>query len=262
MRVGVIGFGAIGGEIVARYRAGTLGPGLELVAVLVRRPRAFEPLCTTEPTAFFASAPELVVEVAGHEALRAHGIAALEAGADLLLTSAGALVDDAFRERLTAVAKETGRRVIVASAGIGALDILGAAAVGGLARLRITVRKDPTAWRGTVGERVGDLDRLEGPMTLYAGPVREGARLYPQNVNIAAAAALAGAELDSTELVIVADPGIREHVVEIEAEGAFGSFTFREMIRPSATNPKTGVLVAMAVIASMRRLAAPFVVGG
>lgn len=261
MRVGLLGFGAIGGEVVARWRAGTLGPGIELVSVLVRRPRAFEPLCTTDPAAFFASAPDVVLEVAGHEALRGYGTAALEAGCDLLLTSAGALVDDAFRERLVAAARTAGRRVVVAAAGIGALDILGAAAVGGLARVRVTVRKDPSAWRGTPGERLTDLDRLDGPVTLYAGPVREGARLYPQNVNIAAAAALAGAGLDSTELLIVADPSIREHVVEIEADGAFGSFAFREAIRPTAANPKTGVLVAMAVIKSLRRLASPLLVG-
>ena len=147
------------------------------------------------------------------------------------------------------------------AAGIGALDILAAAAVGGLDRVRVTVRKDPSAWWGTPGERLVDLEALAEPATLYAGPVREGARLYPQNVNIAAAAALAGAGLDRTELVIVADPTIDRHVVEIEAEGAFGSFGFREAIRPTAANPKTGELVAMAVVESLRRLVSPILVG-
>jgi aspartate dehydrogenase len=262
MRVGMIGLGAIGAEVLAAARAGRLGPGLELVAVLARRPRPEEPLATTERGAFLAQRPEVVLEVAGHEALREHGPACLAAGADLLLTSAGALVDDAVRDGLLAAAGAAGRRLVVLSAGIGALDILGAAAVGGLDSVRVTVRKDPSAWWGTPGEGLVDLARLAAPATLYAGPVREGARLYPQNVNIAAAAALAGAGLDATELVIVADPGISEHVVEIEASGAFGSFAFREAIRPTAANPKTGVLVAMAVTAALRRLAGPLVVGG
>lgn len=262
MRVGMIGLGAIGGEVLAAARAGGLGEGLELVSVLVRRPRPEEPLATIERARFLDARPEVVLEVAGHAALRAHGEACLEAGAHLLVTSAGALVDDAFRERLVAAARAAGRRVVVASAGIGALDILGAAAVGGLESVRVTVRKDPSAWWGTPGERLVDLAALREPATLYAGPVREGARLYPQNVNIAAAAALAGAGLDRSELVIVADPAISEHIVEIEARGAFGSFTFRESIRPTAANPKTGVLVAMAVIKSLRRLVSPLVVGG
>lgn len=261
MRVAMIGLGAIGAEVLAAARAGLLGEGLELVSVLVRRPRPEEPLATTERARFLATRPEAVLEVAGHEALRAHGIACLEAGADLLVTSAGALVDDALRRALEAAARAAGRRLRLLSAGIGALDILSAAAVGGLETVRVTVRKDPSAWWGTPGERLVDLATLREPATLYAGPVREGARLYPQNVNIAAAVALAGMGLDRTELVIVADPGIREHLVEIAAEGAFGRFRFEEAIRPTAANPKTGVLVAMAVIKSLRRLASPVVVG-
>ncbi len=261
MRVGMIGLGAIGAEVLAAARAGLLGEELGLVSVLVRRPRPEEPLATTERAAFLATRPEAVLEVAGHGALRAHGVACLEAGADLLVTSAGALVDDALRTALEAAARAAGRRLRLLSAGIGALDILSAAAVGGLETVRVTVRQDPSAWWGTPGERLVDLTALREPVTLYAGPVREGARLYPQNVNIAAAAALAGAGLDATELVIVADPGIRDHRVEIEARGAFGSFTFREAIRPTAANPKTGVLVAMAVVKSLRRLVSPVVVG-
>jgi aspartate dehydrogenase len=261
MRVGMIGLGAIGGAVLDRARAGGLGPGLELVAVLTRRPRPEEPLATTDRHTFLAARPEAVLEVAGHEALRSHGPACLEAGADLLVSSAGALVDDPFRERLEAAARATGRRLRVLAAGIGGLDILAAAAVGGLDRVRVTVRKDPSAWFGTPAEKLVRLETLAEPATLYAGPVREGARLYPQNVNIAAAAALAGAGLDRTELVIVADPTIDRHLVEIEAEGAFGSFTFREAIRPTLANPKTGELVAMAVVESLRRLVSPVLVG-
>lgn len=261
MRIGMIGLGAIGAEVLAAARAGRLGEGLELVSVLVRRPRPEEPLATTERARFLAMRPEAVLEVAGHEALREHGTACLEAGADLLVTSAGALVDDGFREALATAARRAGRRLRVLAAGVGALDILSAAAVGGLERVRVTVRKDPSAWWGTPGEGLVDLARLRAPATLYAGPVREGARLYPRNVNVAAAAALAGAGLDRTELVIVADPTITEHLVEIEALGAFGSFTFREAIRPTTANPKTGVLVAMAVVESLHRLVSPVIVG-
>ena len=97
---------------------------------------------------------------------------------------------------------------------------------------------------------------------IYQGTVREGAARYPQNVNISAAVALAGLGLDRTQLTIVADPTIRSHVVEIEAEGAFGSFRFAEEVLPTEENPKTGRLVAMAVIKTIRQLAAPVVIGG
>lgn len=263
MRLGIIGYGAIGREVVEAWRRGDLGPGVELAAVLVRRPREGEGdvLVTSDPERFFAARHDAVLECAGHEAVRAHGVRCLEAGADLVLTSIGALTDDSLYEQLRTAAETSGRRVILASAGIGALDILGGAAVGGLDRVVMTVRKDPSAWYGTEAEAVCDLAALDAPLVLFDGPVREGARRYPQNVNIAAATALAGIGLDRTRLCIIADPSITTHVVEIEAEGAFGRFHFTEDVVPTADNPKTGRLVAMAVIKTVRQLAAPVVIG-
>lgn len=124
-----------------------------------------------------------------------------------------------------------------------------------------SVRKDAPSWQGTIAAQSHDLAKLTGPLVLYDGPVREGARLYPQNVNIAAAAALAGIGLDRTRLIIVADPAISTHQVEIAARGAFGSFRFAEDVAPSAENPKTGRLVAMALVKTVRQLRATLVVG-
>ena len=263
VRLGVIGYGAIGREVVCAWRRGDLGPRIELAAVLVRRPRedAGDVPITSDPEHFLAARPDAVLECAGHQAVRAHGVRCLEAGADLVLTSIGALTDDSLREKLAAAAEASGRRVIIASAGIGALDILAGAAVGGLDRVAMTVRKDPSAWYGTEAEALCDLGALSEPLVLFDGPVREGACRYPQNVNIAAAVALAGIGLDRTRLFIIADPTITTHVVEIEAEGAFGRFHFKEDVVPTVDNPKTGRLVAMGVIKTVRQLAAPVVIG-
>ena len=263
MRLGLIGLGAIGGEVLAAVERGELA-GVELTAVLVRRPRSPSPMrmTTADANVFFRERFDAVLECAGHQAVRDHGARALGAGSDLLVTSAGALTDDALLASLLAAAEQGGGRLIVPSAGIGALDILAGAAAGGLDEVTVTVRKDPMSWKGTPAETTCDLDRLEAPVTLYDGPVREGARRYPQNVNISAAAALAGIGLDRTRLVIVADPGISTHVVEIAARGLFGSFTFREDVIPTESNPKTGRLVAMAVVKTVRQLASRFVVGG
>ena len=179
-----------------------------------------------------------------------------------MLTSIGALVEDGLRIRLEAAAEANGRRLVIASAGIGALDILAGASVGGLDRVAMTVRKDPSAWYGTEAERLCDLATLATPVTLFAGSVREGAARYPQNVNISAAVALAGIGLERTELTIIADPTIRRHVVEIEASGTFGRFFFAEEVEPTEENPKTGKLVAMALIKTVRQLASPVVIGG
>jgi aspartate dehydrogenase len=262
LRLGLIGFGAIG-QAVAAALAAEESRRVALAAVLVRRARSAVPglALTDDPERFFARRFDAVLETAGHQAVRDHGERVLADAADLLVTSVGALADDALRTRLLAAAEKAGRRLILPSAGIGALDILSAAAVGGLDHVAITVRKDPQSWKGTPAEAAHDLDRLAEAVTLYDGPVREGARRYPQNVNIAAAVALAGVGLDRTRLVVIADPAITTHVVEVEAEGAFGRFHFVEDVIPTAENRKTGKLVGMAVVKTVRQLAASLVVG-
>jgi aspartate dehydrogenase len=259
LRLGLIGYGAIGTHVEAALRGGQI-ENIDLVAALVRRPRAGSTLLTHEPDRFFAETFDAVAECAGHEAVRACAVRTLESGADLLVTSVGAFTDDALFERVLAAAKANNRRLILPSAGIGALDILSAAAVGGLDSVTVTVRKDPSAWKGTVAESLVDLDALTAPHIVFDGPAREGAKLYPQNVNISAAAAIAGIGLDRTRVVIVADPTITAHIVELEATGTFGRFTFREEVAVSEENRKTGKIVAMAMIKSVRQLASHLVV--
>jgi aspartate dehydrogenase len=263
VKLGLIGHGAIARDVVAALDAGGL-PGVEIPAVLVRRERALasgQREITNDAKRFLRHRFDAVLECAGHDAVRAHAVSVLACGADLLVTAVGAFADEALFERVRKAAETAGRRLILPSAGIGALDILSAAAVGGLDEVTVTVRKDAASWRGTVAAESYDLDRLAGPVVLYDGPVREGARLYPQNVNIAAAVALAGIGLDRTRLVILADPAIASHQVEIGARGTFGSFRFAEDVVPSAENPKTGRLVAMALIKTVRQLRSTVVVG-
>lgn len=262
VRVGVIGYGAIGKDLADAILEGRAGDA-SLTGVLVRRDRPGPKgvALTADPVAFFAEPMDVVFECAGHDAVRTHGEAALRAGADLYVTAVGALADVTFRARLEQTAKAAGRRLVIPSAGIGALDVLSAAAVGGLDRVTITVRKDVESWRGTHAETLFDLDTLTEAAELFRGSVSEGAPLYPGNVNISMATALAGIGPDRTELVIVADPSISTHVVGIEAEGVFGRFSFEEDVLPSEANQKTGRIVAMALIKTVRQLSAPMVVG-
>src|SRR5207245_1447595 len=92
---------------------------------------------------FMAARPHWVVEAAGHVALRQWGPAVLRGGANLMPLSASALVDDAFRDELRESAVAAGRRVLIPSGGMGALDILGSAALDRLDSVQLTTRKPP-----------------------------------------------------------------------------------------------------------------------
>ena len=260
MNIGIIGYGAIG---QALYQSITTGEGdtLHCPAVLVRRARGVGsvPLCT-DPDDFLAQPLDAVVECAGHQAVRDLAARVLTQ-ADLLVTSVGALTDDGLRDNLRTTAKTAAHKLIIPSAGIGALDMLSAAAVGGLEQVSISVRKNIEAWYGTPAEQQVDLANLKQATTVYEGPVRAGAALYPGNVNISAAVALAGIGLDRTQLRIIADPTIHSHIIDVEAQGAFGRFHFMEDVLPSTDNPKTGRIVAMALRKTLHHLASEWVIG-
>jgi aspartate dehydrogenase len=263
LRLGLIGAGAIGAHVIELV-ARDLSDRVTIPAVLVRRPRADGPgpKMLSDPEAFHAEAFDVVLEGAGHQAVRDHVPRLLERGIDVVMTSIGSLTDDALHARCRAAAEKGGATLTLASAGIGALDILSGAAMGGLDLVEMVVRKDPSAWFGTVAEGAYDLAGMREPTVIFEGSAREGAATYPQNVNISAAVALAGIGLDRTRLTIVADPTIDTHVIEVRARGAFGSFSFVEDVAVAEEDRKTGKIVAMAVAKTIRQLVSPIRIGG
>ena len=83
----------------------------------------------------------------------------------------------------------------------------------------------------------------------------------PENINVAAAVSLAGIGLDRTQVCVVADPALERNTHEVVAEGTFGQMRFEIRGIPTETNPRTGRIVAMSVLSTLRRLRAPLVVG-
>lgn len=262
LKVGLIGLGAVAAPLVRQYLAGEFPRNVVFVGALVRTPRPDAGLPTvTTAAALLALEPDYIVEGAGHGAVQTHVEPLLRAGKEVAVTSIGALIDDGLRARLLDAATAGGGKLILPSAGIGGLDMLAAMAEGGVDSAVVTVRKPPAAWLGTPGEKLVELMALRAPAVLFDGTVREGAPHYPGNVNISAAAAFAGAGLDKTRLVIIADPTIANHVIDLEATGAAGRLAFHEDMIPSPANPKTGVIVAMALAKTIRQRAGSFVVG-
>ena len=244
-RVGLIGLGAIGRAVV-RITRERYPNEIEIVGALVRdaaRPRPDGPTVVGELAALLECRPEVVVEVAGHQALRAHGPAVLRAGLDLIAVSVGALAEPAVEEQLRAAASAGGARLRIASGAIGALDAIAAAAVGGLERVTHTTRK-PARTLLAPEEAAG----LTAERELFRGPAREGVRLFPESVNVAAAVSLAGIGLDRTELRVIADPTIERNRHEVVAEGAFGTLRFEIANVPSDDNPRSGRIVAMSIV--------------
>ena len=254
LRVGLLGGGAIGQAVLGFAR--DYPAELTVDGVLCRRdlPDGVARVATLDE--LLALEPDVVVEAAGHAALRAHGAAVLASGRELVIVSVGALADPQLERELGEAARAGGGRLVVASGAIGALDALAAAAVGGLERVRHTTRKPPRSLLPP-----DEAAALRVPRELFSGSAREAAVLFPESVNVAAAVSLAGLGFDRTEVRVIADPAVERNVHLVEAEGAFGRFQFEIHNVPSAANPRSARLAAMSIVQTLRRRGAWLVVG-
>jgi len=102
---------------------------------------------------------------------------------------------------------------------------------------------------------------LDKPLKVFAGSAREGARGFPANVNVAAALGLAGIGVDRTQLEIWADPTVERNTHDIIVEADSVRLELHIENVPSDENPRTGKIVALSVIAALKRLVDPITVG-
>jgi aspartate dehydrogenase len=256
-RVGLIGFGAIGQPVV---ELATRYPNeIEIVAATTRtgipRQSGASLLVVGTLDELLRHRPDVVVEIAGHDALREHGPHVLSAGIDLVAVSVGVLAVPEVERDLLEAAREGNSQIRVASGAIGALDALAAAAIGGIDRVTHTTRKPA---RTLLGD---DADGMAEEREVFNGPARAAALRFPESVNVTAAVSLAGIGFDRTMVRVIADPAVDRNVHQVEAEGGFGQLRFEIRNVPSDDNPKTGRIVAMSIISTLRQPGLPLSIG-
>jgi aspartate dehydrogenase len=250
IRIGLIGYGTIARAVCETFRAAAREE--QIVVVLVRPGRVAEFLgygisAVDRIEDMLARELDIVAEIAGHEAVREHADAILDAGCDFLITSVGALADDAFLQRIRDKAHDAARKVLLPSGAIGGIDALAAMRRAGLRSVTYRSRKPPTAWKGSDAETLLDLGALRTPATFYRGSARDAARRYPKNANVAATVALAGMGMDATQVELVADPTVSCNIHEIDAAGVSGRISLRMEGHAFPDNPRSSMLTAFSV---------------
>jgi aspartate dehydrogenase len=254
-RFAVIGFGAIGDEIVhcldARGETDTLVGFLDLperASDLARKSAGRFPI-VSELEALLALKPDLIVEAAGHGAVARFGAEVLTRGYDLLVASVGALADRELARKLVAAAAP-GTELWIAAGAVAGIDGLLAARTLGPRAVIYTSAKGPKAWVGTAAEPAL-VGRETERVVFFEGTAREAAVQYPQNANVAATVALASLGLDRTRVQLVSDPAVRGPLGIIEAEGEFGCFRFEILALASPANPKTSAITGYSLVTAV-----------
>ena len=264
IRVAIAGLGAIGRMLALKLSAGM--PGLTLACAAAgdrAKAQAFLDAegitCPIVPLDQFPALADIAVECAPAAIIEEICRPMLEAGKSVIVLSCGALLP---RPELLELAKAKGGRIIVPTGALLGLD-----AVVGRRRGQdhLGAHDHPQAAgraEGCALSRQNDIsvDGLNEAKRVFSGSAREAAAGFPANVNVAAALSLAGIGPDRTQIDIWADPFVTRncHDIEVEADSA----RFRMSIEnvPS-DNPKTGRIVALSVLAALRKLGAPLSVG-
>jgi aspartate dehydrogenase len=265
MKVGIAGFGTIGGKVARALDAGV--DGLTLCAVSTRSQdnarqvlAGFRHPVPVVSVAELAAMADIVVECVPAAAFMSVAPVVVANGKVLVTVSAAALLD---HPELVEDARQHGARIVLATGALLGLDAVRAAAEGVVHSVRMVTRKPPRslADAAVVRESGIDLATLREPLRLFAGTARQGARLFPANVNVAAALGLAGIGPDRTELEIWADPACTRntHTIVVEADSA--RFEMKIENVPSEENPGTGKITALSVVACLRSLVATLRVG-
>lgn len=265
VKVAIGSLGSVGMALARRLAQGQ--PGLVLVAVSARDvARATDRLASIGlrvpvlALGQLADAADVVVECAPAEHFRTLAEPVVRAGKVLVPISVAGLLD---HMDLVDLARHSGARILVPSGAILGLDALRAASEGEITQVRMITRKPPRGLQGApyLVRNGISVDGLNAPLKVFEGTAAQGARGFPANVNVAAAVGLAGVGPDRTLLEIWADPGVDRNVHDIQVTADSASFTLHIENVPSQENPRTGRLVALSVLATLRRLSSPLVVG-
>jgi aspartate dehydrogenase len=263
-RVAIAGLGTIGRALARRLADGL--PGLALACAATRDHAKAQAWLDAEgitcpliePEAFPAHA-DLAVECAPASVLERICKPMLEAGKQVMVLSAGALLP---RPELIELAKARGGQIIVPTGALLGLDAVTAAAEGRIHSVRMITRKPPLGLRGAPYLEANGIsvEGLNQAKQVFHGTARDAAAGFPANVNVAAALSLAGIGPDRTMIEIWADPGVDRNCHTIEVDSDAARFTLSIENIPSE-NPKTGRITALSVIAALRKLHAPLRVG-
>ena len=253
MRVALIGWGAINQTVASMItdRSPADGSPIEIVAVAVRQ-HPDVPLrglpsgarILTNPSQLATLSVDVVAEAASRDSVKPWGRAALQSGADFVVSSVSAFADHTLLDSLRRLAATTSTQIIVQPGALGGIDALSAARPLGLDRVEHRIVKPPAAWKNTPAEALCHLDSLVEPEVFYSANAAETAAQFPKNANVAMTTALAGVGPEATVISLVADPSIDTNQHLITASGPFGRLAVTIENNPLPANPKTSGMAA------------------
>jgi len=261
-RIGLLGCGAIGTQIALAIDSGKIPATLthvydiershadNLVSKLKQKPEV-----VANSHLLSSNAVELVVEAASQEAVRKDAVSILQNKKDMMIMSAGALLDESVFEVISDACRDFGKTVYLPSGAIAGLDAL-KAVKDELESVLLVTTKNPASLIGAPFFDGSDInpDKISEPTILFEGVAKDAISLFPKNVNVAALLSLVGLGSKNTNVRVIADPNTNKNTHQINAQGKFGKISITVENIPDDTNPKTSRLATLSAIELLRQI--------
>lgn len=261
VRIGIIGCGAIGTSLAEAIDTGKIN-NANLVAIYdVDRNRIKDLLNKLEKKPkdynefelfLIKSNADIVIEAASQKAVLLYAEKIISSGKDMMIMSAGALLDDKFLKKIKKLSKECESHVNVPSGAIGGLDVLKAAKIEGLKKVVLTTRKNPESLQDSSYFNKVIKNKINEKTVIFEGVANDAVKYFPENVNVSAILSLAGVGGTNTIVRVISDPTVTKNIHEVDIEGRFGKMKIILENSKHPSNPKTSYLAVLSAIESLR----------
>jgi aspartate dehydrogenase len=267
LKIGIIGCGAIGSSLARAIKA-DFAKQARLIALFDleqararRLAQAIGGCAVCKDAMELIEKSDLVVEAAAKKSSFEIARAALSAGKDVLLMSVGGIADK--YAALARIARKRKAKLYIPSGALCGVDGLKASSCAGLKQVTLTTSKNPRSFKGVEYlEKKGlKLETIKQTTLLFSGSARQAVNFFPQNINVAAILSLAGLGADKTRIRIIAAPGLKNNVHELEIVSCAGRIRTRTENVLHPDNPKTSFLAVLSAIAVLKQIVEPIKIG-
>jgi len=257
IKVGIIGCGAIGSEIV-KVCVGSLKEKIELTALYdIDKERISNLLKVVGKIAVANSIDdlfdksELIIEAASTKISEGIVKKAIETSKDAMIMSVGGLINS---EKLLKDAVEKNVKLYFPSGAISGIDALKAAKLSKIEKVTLTTKKPPRGLEGApyLKEKNINVNNIKTEEVIFEGSALEAVKGFPKNVNVSSLLSLTGIGAKNTTVKIVTSPEFKTNTHKIEITGEFGKITTETQNVPSKKNPKTSALAFFSAIATLK----------
>lgn len=192
---------------------------------------------------------DLILECASQRAVESLIPEILESGRDVIIMSAGALMDEEFKDKLEKLANINNATIYLPTGAITGIDTVKAATMGEIYEISLTTRKPPASLSVDVDDEV----------VLFEGKASEAVKKFPKNINVSSTLSLASGI--NEDVKIIADPKIKHNTHEIHLKGTFGELVTITSNISSPENPKTSMLAAFSAASLLNKLSKTIQIG-